>query len=660
MRISSLVAALLLGCLVPLFASAAASPQKRIALVIGNAHYQNTPALANPVNDAEDLAAELTRLGFSVDFERDLTKRGMETAIAHFAREAQGAEAALFYYAGHGMQYRGENYLMPVDAKLEDEFSLNFELTRLDDVLFGLERANGVKVLILDACRDNPLLQHLLRTTKTATRDLAPTRGLAKIPTARGMVVAYSTQMNQVALDGSGRNSPFAQALLKHLEEPKVEIGTLFRRIAIDVNAQTRGRQLPEYSVSLLGDFYVNMRDTDVEAWSKLRDSDDVSRLNGFIKSYPNSTLVPDVKKKLDFISREEQARIAREEAERKRIEQARLAVETAERERLEKERLAREQVEKERLARDQAERERQAQAERDRIGKAKADQDASDKALKEANTTLSTAPEAQTPSPQTESKATTAMLTPPGGAQCPDGSAMAEDGHCEAIKKELEGPPLSGTSRKTIDIETTLHCGAFSANPRGSPPFSTYILFHVTNGKIQGERLTSRFPGKETYSGSIEPTGASRIVAHGRFDSGISVWTTTLSGTLGGHLQGRLTTSINKPSGNGHRDCTLTFRDSARELWAKLGLQGAPAPDTEATPLKPPPVKATVAHPAPSRPTMHGRTGGDATKESFKIIAAGSLPTGTTREYTAPNGRKMTCTGGNIHRNIPRTCFWN
>lgn len=407
MRQLYFIIVLLLTGATSLFHVEKAHAEKRIALVIGNSIYQNTRALANPFNDAEDLAGELRRLGFSVDFEHELTKHGMEAAIARFAREAQGAEAALFYYAGHGMQYRGENYLMPTDAKLEDEFSLNFELTRLDDVVFGLERSNGVKILILDACRDNPLLDRLLRTTKTATRDLAPTRGLAKIATARGMVVVYSTQANQVALDGKGRNSPFAQALIKYLDEPKLEIGTLFRKVAFDVNTLSSGRQLPEYSVSLIGDFYLNMRDTDLEAWTKLQESKNVSELQSFIAQYPTSPLTTDARQKLDQIKEEEQARIAREEAERQRIEKEKLA--KLEAERLEKIRLAQEQAERERKAQTYVSEERQnetAKTTQDRLIKSTA-----------------LAPTSQTP--------------------CPDGSVVDETGKCQASSAHVGEPGI-------------------------------------------------------------------------------------------------------------------------------------------------------------------------------------------------------------------------
>src|SRR5262249_10322360 len=161
-------------------------------------------ALPNPVNDAEDMAVALRAVGFEVLVERNVNKRSLEMTLAQFGRMAQEADAALFYYAGHGIQHRGVNYLMPVDARLDDEFSVNYELTRVEDVLFALSVARGVKIVILDACRNNPLADRLM--LRAVNRDAISTRGLARIEAPRGMVIAYATQSNQVAVDGTGRN----------------------------------------------------------------------------------------------------------------------------------------------------------------------------------------------------------------------------------------------------------------------------------------------------------------------------------------------------------------------------------------------------------------------------------------------------------------------
>jgi Caspase domain len=353
-------ASILLVLLAVVAASVPVRAEKRVALVVGNAAYRYTARLANPTNDADDMTATLRKVGFEVIVVKDVDKRSLEMAMANFGRQAQGADAALVYYAGHGIQYQGLNYLMPVDARLEDEYSINYELTRIDDVLFALSKARGVKILILDACRNNPLAERF--SSRGVNRDFAQTRGLARIEAPRGMLVAFATQSDQVAVDGVGRNSPFTGALLKEIEEPGIEIATLFRRVAIDVNRATGGRQLPELSISMAGEFYLNTRETDMQAWAKLHGSSDRRRLSDFITQYPNSPLASEVQERLAALDRAEKLRL--EEAARARVER-----EQAEREQIIKERVQRERLESERLARERAENNRveEAQPARDR-----------------------------------------------------------------------------------------------------------------------------------------------------------------------------------------------------------------------------------------------------------------------------------------------------
>jgi hypothetical protein len=287
------------------FGIAPSHAERRVALVIGNAEYQSTAALPNPANDAQDMAAALREVGFEVIVETNVNKRALETALARFGRLSQGADAALFYYAGHGIQYRGRNYLVPVDARLEDEFSVNYELTRLDDVLFAVSQASGVKLLILDACRNNPLADRLIRST---SRNIGIARGLTLIDDARGMIIAYATQPNQVADDGHDRNSPFTSALLKEIKEPGLEIGAFFRRVAADVDRATNGRQFPELSISMTGEFYLNTRETDLQAWARVRDSSKITDLNDFLTRYPGSVLAEDARVRIAVLERSQQA----------------------------------------------------------------------------------------------------------------------------------------------------------------------------------------------------------------------------------------------------------------------------------------------------------------------------------------------------------------
>src|SRR5271156_5866813 len=370
--ISAIVCAAMMVC----FGVLPGRADKRVALVIGNGAYENTAALPNPVNDAEDMALALRDVGFEVIVETNGNKRSLEMALARFGRAAQDADAALFYYAGHGIQYRGRNYLVPIDARLEDEFSVNYELVRIDDVLFAVSQARDVKMLILDACRNNPLADRLVRA---ANRDIGIGRGLTLIDAARGTVIAYATQPNQVAADGGGRNSPFTAALLKEIKEPGLEIATFFRRVAVDVDRATRGKQFPELSISMTGEFYLNTHESDSQAWTRVRQSSNPVELQDFVRRYPQSFLVADARVRLAALERERAAqdlaeRQAREQAERldrerrdreqaQRSDQEKadhLAAERTakmEKDRLEQERAEREKAERDRVARDEAER---------------------------------------------------------------------------------------------------------------------------------------------------------------------------------------------------------------------------------------------------------------------------------------------------------------
>jgi hypothetical protein len=227
----------------------------RVALVVGNGAYSRAPHLLNPVHDAEDVAAALKRSGFEIIIATDLDKAGMEDAIIKFARATRSADVAMFYYSGHALQFEGINYLMPVDAQLNDEADLR-RMVRLDGVVADMQQAKSLRILVLDSCRDNPLADQLKRSIGAA-RSASIGRGLAKIDSPEGMIVAYATQAGRTADDGDGRNSPYTAAFLKNVEA-KEEIGTIFRRISAEVYQATHQAQLPELSLSLIGEFYLN------------------------------------------------------------------------------------------------------------------------------------------------------------------------------------------------------------------------------------------------------------------------------------------------------------------------------------------------------------------------------------------------------------------
>ncbi len=233
-------------------ALAPASAEKRVALVIGNSAYENTAPLKNPSNDAVDVAETLRGLGFDVIDGTDLSKREMEKRIRAFADKLEGADVGLFFYAGHGLQVDGRNFLAPVDATLESDTDLDFEAIQLNLVLKQLERNSRVSIVFLDACRDNPLARNLA----VASRSLSIGRGLAQVDKAVGMMIAFATQPGNVALDGEGRNSPFTEALLRHIDAEGASINDVMIDVRKDVLEATKGKQIPWENSSLTGQFY--------------------------------------------------------------------------------------------------------------------------------------------------------------------------------------------------------------------------------------------------------------------------------------------------------------------------------------------------------------------------------------------------------------------
>jgi hypothetical protein len=223
---------------------------RRVALVIGNSSYGAVGMLPNPTRDASALAEALRQLGFAnVTLLTDLSKGAMERALIDFADEAQGADWALVYFGGHGLEMEGENYLVPIDAQLKQDRHVKLEAISLDEVLDTVRGAKTLQLVILDACRDNPFLQQMTRTLSTRS----VSRGLARIEPTGAELVVFAARDGQVAMDGDGENSPLVTALLQHLEEPGVEINLLFRKVRDSVMAATNNAQQPFTYGSLPG-----------------------------------------------------------------------------------------------------------------------------------------------------------------------------------------------------------------------------------------------------------------------------------------------------------------------------------------------------------------------------------------------------------------------
>jgi len=245
-----------LGLLFTLFSLVSSSngfAADRVALVIGNSAYQHAPHLDNPANDAQDIAKALTQAGFDVVERDDVNRSQMADAIRDFSQRIKGAEVALFYYAGHGMQMEGENYLLPVDANVETPADARFATINLADIqeeMAGSQRAN---IIVLDACRNNPFAKKLAGSGR-AIGD----RGLGRVEASGvGSLIVFATQPNNVALDGAGRNSPFASALVRNIATPHVEVRQMLSRVRADVLTATNQKQVPWDNSSLVGDVYL-------------------------------------------------------------------------------------------------------------------------------------------------------------------------------------------------------------------------------------------------------------------------------------------------------------------------------------------------------------------------------------------------------------------
>ncbi len=229
-----------------------AAAEIRVALVIGNARYAAAPPLANPGNDAGDIAAALEETGFEVARVGDAGFDGMRRALAAFGDRAARADVAVIYFAGHGIELDRRNYLLPIDAELANPLDVAFEAVPLDLARRAAEPARRLSLVIIDACRTNPFLAQM----EASGRSLS--RGLARVaPVGQDALVAFAAREGTIAEDGEGRNSPYAQALVRALREPELEIGKLFRRVRDDVVRATGGRQEPALYGSLSeADFY--------------------------------------------------------------------------------------------------------------------------------------------------------------------------------------------------------------------------------------------------------------------------------------------------------------------------------------------------------------------------------------------------------------------
>jgi len=281
--------------------------EQRVALVIGNAAYREAP-LRNPVNDARAIALRLRELGFEVVLRENATRRQMGDALAEFTRLIKPGGVALIFYAGHGVQVRGRNYLIPVDMSLQTETDLRFQAVDVSTLTDELELAQSrVSFLVLDACRNNPFERRLRGAG----------RGLAAVDAARGTLIAYATAPGSVAADGEGRHGTYTEALLNSLALPGLKAEEVFKRVRIDVSAATQNQQVPWESSSLTGDFVFNPGaggapppaalapgDRELVFWQSIQTSRRAADYEAYLQRYPQGEFAPLARSRLAELQR--------------------------------------------------------------------------------------------------------------------------------------------------------------------------------------------------------------------------------------------------------------------------------------------------------------------------------------------------------------------
>jgi uncharacterized caspase-like protein len=302
---------LLLSVICMALTATAAQADRRVAFVVGNGAYKNVAPLPNPSVDAKAMAGALRNVGFEVVEGTNLTRDKMTERLLDFGKKAQGADVALFFYAGHGIAISGTNYLLPVDADIKSEMdvklgaAINIDLT-LDQTMGDAK----VKLVFLDACRDNPFAAKI--KSNSATRSVNVQAGLAEMKSGEGTLIAFATGPGQTALDGTeGGNSPFTRALLANITQPGIEIQQAMTKVRAQVNEETNKGQLPWGHTNLIGSVYLNgapapsapgtaaapasqqvalapNTEVEVEFWRSIKDSNKPEELKAYLTNYPN------------------------------------------------------------------------------------------------------------------------------------------------------------------------------------------------------------------------------------------------------------------------------------------------------------------------------------------------------------------------------------
>jgi hypothetical protein len=310
MKMRFLIAAMSVAAL--LVSVNVAKADKRVAFVVGNGAYKNVAPLPNPAADAKSMAKVLRNVGFDVVEGTNLTRDKMTERLLEFGKKAEGADVALFFYAGHGIALNGTNYLLPVDADIKSEMDVKLGSAVNVDVTLEQTMADAkVKLVFLDACRDNPFASKI--KSNSPTRSLSVQQGLAEMKSGEGTLIAFATGPGQTALDGEvGTNSPFTRALMANIASPGVEIQQAMTKVRAQVNEETNKNQLPWGHTNLIGSVYLNpapaapgaaveapntpvvttspVSEVELEFWRSIKDSNKPEELNAYLTNYPNGT----------------------------------------------------------------------------------------------------------------------------------------------------------------------------------------------------------------------------------------------------------------------------------------------------------------------------------------------------------------------------------
>ncbi|CCD83995.1 conserved hypothetical protein; putative peptidase (caspase-like) [Bradyrhizobium sp. ORS 285] len=308
MRVLSLIPALVVSLVWSALAIDTAMADRRVAFVVGNGAYKNVAQLPNPPVDASAMAVTLRNVGFDVVEGTNLNREQMTEKLLEFGRRSQGADVAVFYYAGHGIAISGTNYLLPIDADIKSEMDAKLGAAINVDVTLEQTLADAkVKLVFLDACRDNPFAAKIRSTA--STRSVSVQTGLAEMKSGEGTLIAFATGPGQTALDGeAGTNSPFTRALIAHITKPGVEIQQAMTSVRAQVNEETAKGQLPWGHTNLIGAVYLNpaaggattaaapaivaavqpANDVELEFWRSVKDSNKAEELKAYLTNYPN------------------------------------------------------------------------------------------------------------------------------------------------------------------------------------------------------------------------------------------------------------------------------------------------------------------------------------------------------------------------------------